>query len=278
MLDPDYSTFDFLYISLGAGVQSTALYLMSSTEDRVPRAAAAIFADTEDEPPWVYENLERLKVWAKANDGIPIHVVGIGCLSDDTAEKRDNGSDSFVAVPAFTVGDTGRETPLRRQCTREYKIQPIEKKVRALMGYKARQVIKEHACAMIGISFEEISRVRDSPTRWVTNAHPLVDARLRRNDCIDLVLAHGLPEPRKSSCTFCPYHSDRFWKDLRDNHADLWADAVGFDSTIRNMGQAGADRPLFLHRSLVPLDAVAFDETGDLFSMEYGSCDGYCDT
>ena len=53
MLDPDYSDFDFIYISLGAGVQSTALYLMSSVGDRAPRGAAAIFGDTQDEPPWV---------------------------------------------------------------------------------------------------------------------------------------------------------------------------------------------------------------------------------
>ena len=47
-------------ISLGAGVQSTTLYLMASQGLITPTPVAAIFADTGWEPPAVYAHLSRL--------------------------------------------------------------------------------------------------------------------------------------------------------------------------------------------------------------------------
>ena len=52
------------YISLGAGVQSTAMYVLSALgKQGVPRADFAVFADTGDEPRHVYEQLEKLEDW-----------------------------------------------------------------------------------------------------------------------------------------------------------------------------------------------------------------------
>lgn len=45
------------FISLGAGVQSTTMLLMSLNGD-LERADCAIFADTQDEPKAVYDHLE----------------------------------------------------------------------------------------------------------------------------------------------------------------------------------------------------------------------------
>ncbi len=45
--------FDFTYLSLGAGVQSTAMLIMSALGlYGCPNADVAIFADTGDEPAW----------------------------------------------------------------------------------------------------------------------------------------------------------------------------------------------------------------------------------
>ena len=49
---------DLTYISLGAGVQSSALLVCSLLGlHRVPRADVAIFADTQNEPPHVYRRV-----------------------------------------------------------------------------------------------------------------------------------------------------------------------------------------------------------------------------
>jgi len=279
MLNPDYSAFDYIYLSLGAGVQSTALYLLSSTEQRgVPRADVAIFADTQDEPAWVYWQLDRLCEWAEANAGVPIEIVSAGKLSDDlsTAGSVGPGLGPGAAIPAFTGGGM-----LARFCTRQYKIAPIEKHVREKMGFKFRQRIRRSAAAcLVGISLDESQRIKDSRAGWVETCYPLIDARIHRAECLDIIADYGLPEPQKSSCVFCPYHSDAFWKDLRDNHPDEWGRACEIDGAIRNMSKAGVDLPVFLHRSLVPLaDATLKHEgQGELFSMEHGHCDGFCDT
>ena len=57
-------------LSLGAGVQSTTLYLMFLHGEITPQIDCAIFADTGEEPESVYEHLE----WLKAQGGPPILV------------------------------------------------------------------------------------------------------------------------------------------------------------------------------------------------------------
>ena len=61
-------------ISLGMGVQSTALYLMSSMGYKVPRADVAIFADPQAEHYKTYDMLKWLQDWQKKNNGIKIIV------------------------------------------------------------------------------------------------------------------------------------------------------------------------------------------------------------
>ena len=61
---------EFHVLNLGAGVQSTCLFLLAREPDAKLRFDVAIFADTGDEPGWVYDHLETLKKWSS----IPIHV------------------------------------------------------------------------------------------------------------------------------------------------------------------------------------------------------------
>src|SRR5688572_29312323 len=62
----------FTYLSLGAGVQSSALLVMSALGLRdCPKAEVAIFADTQDEPKWVYEQVAALAEWG-ATHGLPV--------------------------------------------------------------------------------------------------------------------------------------------------------------------------------------------------------------
>ena len=49
-IDTTSGDFDYTFLSLGAGVQSSALLVLSCTDDRVPKPDVAIFADTGDEP------------------------------------------------------------------------------------------------------------------------------------------------------------------------------------------------------------------------------------
>src|SRR5690606_33579649 len=88
---------------------------------------------------------------------------------------------------------------------------------------------------------------------------------------------NGYPVPMKSACIGCPFHDDRYWRDMRDNRPEEWADAVDFDRQIRT-GLRGVLHEAYLHRSLVPLDQVDLSTDRDygqpnLFEME---CEGMC--
>ncbi len=277
--------FDLTYISCGVGIQSCAMTGMSDRgEFDVPRADVAIFADTGDEPQWVYDNLERLR---KAVN-IPIEVVtnkvgrasGKGLLYDAVLrnDKLNREGRSFAPIPMFTQGDDGRAM-LRRQCTREYKIDPIEKYVRQLLGVEpGRPVRGLRAQALIGISLDEVQRMKPNRRPWIKNAWPLAMARLRREDCRRWCIDTLGFEPKRSSCVYCPYHSDAYWRDLHDNYPDEFERACRADEQLRNQTMNGSERPAYLHRSLQPLREVVFDGDGQstLWDMFTEECEGMC--
>jgi len=261
--------YDLTYLSFGAGVQSIALLVCSNLGlHGVPRADVAIFADTGYEPQYVYDQLETMRKWSE----IPVEVVSAGDQSSRKSYK--------TIIPAFTL-TKGQPGILYRQCTSNWKIEPIIKAARRHLGYSPRQVIKKTARALIGISIDEAQRMKPARERWITNEWPLIDARLRRSDCLKIVGEVGLPLPERSACYFCPFHSTEEWRRLRDHHPEEWNKAVEYDREIRFSTRAGTDRSVFLHSKLVPLDQVLLDrpdkplfpEEPDQFGNE---CEGMC--
>ena len=255
-------------ISLGMGVQSTAMYLMSSLI-LIERADHAIFSDPGAELPRTYEILELLQAWAKFNNGIPIHVTDEKDLLQDILKAQNSRGVRSASIPAFTE----HGGMVRRQCTGEYKIQPVIKKIRELHGLKPhkRMPMTEF---WLGITLDEIMRMKDSQLPRVTNVYPLIEKRLRRSDCLKWLDSYGFPQPVKSACFFCPYQADSQWKRLKQRHPDTFKKAIQVDNTIRNSSKKGVREPIFLHRTRKPLDEVDFESQLDMFDE---SCDsGYC--
>ena len=73
----------------------------------------------------------------------------------------------------------------------------------------------------LGISLDEIQRMRDSREKWNTHVYPLIDLRWRRNDCVRY-MADNHPDVvvGKSSCLICPFHSRRQWVSLYREYPD----------------------------------------------------------
>lgn len=264
-------TYDLTYLSLGAGVQSSALLVCSALGlHGVPKADFAVFADTQDEPAWVYDYLDVLEGWSP----IPIKRTSKGRLSEWVVDRQKQGK-RFVTVPLFTAGDTSRGM-LRRQCTREFKIDPIYKAVREHLGLKPRQRFNGRVRAMLGISIDEAQRMKPSLTKWITNTYPLVDAGLTRENCLRIIADTELSLPKRSACVFCPYKSNYEWRQLKE-HPEEWAKAVAFDEAVRDMTMAGKDQPAFVHRSCVPLaEADLGDHDSDQINMFTNECEGMC--
>jgi hypothetical protein len=165
---------------------------------------------------------------------------------------------------------TGRSDGLgmgRRQCTAQYKVSPINRKVRELLGAPAPEYRRvpggRVAECWIGFSVDEIGRVWDKHrVRYEATRYPLLELGMSRQDCQRFLRRRGWADTPKSACIGCPFHTDQQWRQLRDERPAEWADAVAFDRLIRRGGARG--EPLrgeaFLHRSRVPLDLAPLDQ------------------
>jgi hypothetical protein len=264
---------DLRYLSLGAGVQSTCVMMMI-VEGELPMVDCAIFADTGWEPQWTYDHLK----WLQDRATFPVHVVSYGNIREDALKSRD-GESRWAAIPLHVLNKDGDRAMLRRQCTREFKITPIERKVRELLGLESGQRAAGRFVveSVQGISYDELTRMKESRTSWIWNNYPLIERRMTRTDCLRWLSARGYPEPPKSACIGCPYHDDEYWRDLKTNAPADFADAVEFDREIRNGSLRGVDMVPFVHRSLVPLEDVDFTESSqlDLWGFQ-DECDGMC--
>ena len=206
--------FDLSYVSLGAGVQSTALLIMSALGLRgCPRSKVSTFADTGDEPEYVYEHLALLKEWAWKHGHTVMHTQ-YGCLSDHMKQRVAGLRKRMPSIPLFVDKGPGKSRgQLMRTCTEDYKILPVHRVVRRLLGIKRFDQKKpRYVRTMLGISVDEASRMRDSKFWWSENCYPLIDANMTRVDCEKLIVENGLPVPKKSACRQCPYHSDEYWR------------------------------------------------------------------
>lgn len=261
-------------ISLGAGVQSSVMSLMFAEGELKPMPDCAIFADTGGEPEYVYTWLD----WLETKLPFPVHRVmwkeGLTKnIKDSIAGQR------FAGAPFYTESDGKREGQLRRQCTREFKVQPITQQLRKLVGLKFRQRAPKKILVTqyIGISFDEVIRMRPSHSHWIEHQWPLVDLRFHRQDCLDWMADRGYPKPGRSACTYCPYHSDREWYNLKTNHPKDFEAAVEIDELIR-AGVRGTTQKLYLHRKLIPLKEIKFDtaEAAGQVDMFNEDCEGLC--
>ncbi len=264
-------------LSLGAGVQSTTLALMAAHGVIGPMPDCAIFADTGWEPAAVYEHL----AWLRSHNVLPfpVHIVSAGNMREGLL-KAARGQ-RWASIPAFTrtVKRGHFEVGMiRRQCTTEFKIVPIRRKVRELAGLtRRRSPPYPMAEQWIGISLDEVIRMKPSRESWQVNRWPLIEKRMTRQDCIAWLKRHEYPIPPKSSCIGCPYHSDSMWRDMRDRDPTAWSDAVTVDAALRT-GVRGVRGEMFLHRTTIPLaevDLTTAADAGqsDLFGDE---CEGMC--
>lgn len=277
-------------VNLGAGVQSTVLYLLSR-EGRIP-CDVAIFADTGEEPQAVYRHLG----WLLTLESPPILIRSAGCLGDDLQHGRNSTGHRFASIPAFTASDHRTRPPgpvrpgrVRRQCTSEYKIEVIERTIRRdLLGLKPRQRIPRGTIVYqyFGITMDEAGRAARGRRRfekmaWARPVYPFLDMGWTRNDCLNW-LKGRVPHPvPRSACVFCPFHTNREWLDLKRNDPAGWSRAVAIDEALRRDGNVvnrSMDQKLYLHRRCLPLSEIDFETmaTEMVNPMAVGECQGVC--
>lgn len=271
-------------VSLGAGVQSTAVILMAlHGEFSGPLPDFAIFSDTGWEPKAVYDHLDWLE--REVAGRIPILRVSNGNIREDLISHAQNET-RIANPPLFVRNAQGTDGILRRGCTTEYKVQPITEKTKELLGVAPGKRVPKGTVVerWFGISMDEVHRMKPAPSKWERHRYPLIERGYDRTKCLMWMDEHGYPRPPKSACVGCPYRSDHMWRQMRDNSPQEWAEAVEMDKLLRG-GMRGVNGEVYFHRSLVPLDEVDlrtrrergqltfFDDDDDGFGNE---CEGHC--
>ena len=263
-------------LSLGGGVQTSVMALMAGEGafDRVPDCA--VFADTQWEPPSVYEHIEWLS--------FPLYDVDNGrSLREDVRSLTSHsGSRSYVDIPVYLKGRDGEGDGIgRRQCTDNYKIRPIRRRMRELLGLRPRQRVPAGTTVelWLGISTDEAIRMKTSRDRWIENRYPLIEAGMSRRDCMEWWEARYDRPLERSACVACPFQSRQRWVETKRRWPELFAEAVEIDDRMRN-GLAFAKEP-YLHSLRMPLaEAVALDEEAlgaDGLRDGIGNeCEGHC--
>lgn len=207
-------------ISLGGGVQSTILalsvtkkYYTKELADQLPNPIV-IMSDTGSEKPETMEYVENIIMPELDKNNIENYIVSSkhGKLHEYYTENK--------IIPVRTY----------RSCTDKFKVQPIKQKYKELGLYKKRG---DKVTQALGITTDEIQRVKPSQTSWITNIFPLIEANYSRNDCYEWFKKHNLETPVKSGCFCCPFMRKSDWIKTYKEHPELIELTLTMEKTAR---------------------------------------------
>ena len=264
-------------LSWGCGVQSTTLGEMSAQGILDP-LDAIITADTGWERQATYTAREfYTERWRSM--GLRVEIVSAGDI-------RREGAVEHIHLP-FWTSDGG---PLRRQCTRHFKITPVKRMARQVAGYHATQPPHpqpETIEQWLGISLDEWPRAKPSRVKFIRHRWPLLEQKMARQDCVAWLAKQGLPVPVKSACVCCPYRQASSWLEMKAEAPGEFADAVRFDEENRHnplaeRGTSTADE-LYIWKEATPLATADLEFWASRERAKYGTqlpmmlCEsGYC--
>lgn len=236
-------------LSCGAGMQSTALALMSCAnklilenrsgdfgfvyEDKVPVYDVVLFCDLGLEPSWVYDQVHFIQSaceWA----GIPFYILKSNLYED---YLHDFGNKRVVSIPFWSVDENGKKGKMMRNCTLDYKINIMQKFVRQeILGYLKGQRtrdedIKAHEMHL-GFSKEEERRCKENPHKMFVNKFPLCEMNLVRADNYAYIKDVWGLDTKASACCFCPFHTNYFFDFMKRNNKYEYEKTVAFDQIL----------------------------------------------
>jgi 3'-phosphoadenosine 5'-phosphosulfate sulfotransferase (PAPS reductase)/FAD synthetase len=260
-------------VSYGGGVQSTALLTLAAA-GRID-FPVFLFANVGDdsEHPATLRYVRDVAAPYAAEHGIDLHVLD--------RVKRDGTTETLwaqlmrpesrsLSIPVRMANGA----PGNRRCTSDFKIKVIGRWVR-----EHGADVDEPATVGIGISVDEIHRANNRRTEGHERiVYPLLELGMRRDDCMRAIREAGLPVPPKSSCYFCPFHTEQAWFRLREDEPELFERSCQLEDTLNaRRDQLGKDH-VYLTRFGRPLRDVIPEGVETLPLADDGCDSGWCFT
>lgn len=262
-------------VSYGGGVQSTALLVLAAQGKIDNKTFLFCNVGDDSENPDTLQYVRQIATPFAADHGIAVielqKVLRSGEPETIYGRITKEGSRSIEIPIRMSNGAPGN-----RSCTADFKVKVVD---RWLREHGAK---KEHAQVALGISLDEFQRVKPnmdpSTLAWKENVFPLIDLRMDRQDCMNVIQRAGLPVPPKSSCYFCPFHRMEVWQEMRQKQPDLFWKAAALEKTINERRKNLGKNNVWLTRKLIPLALATTDMVqGSLFQDDDEVCDsGYC--
>lgn len=234
--------------SCGGGTQSGAIAALIA-QGKLPKPDICFMVDT---------GRERSSTWPFVDGFIRPMLKRADCelqivLKADFAYV-DMYSGNSLVLPGFSTinGAVGKLEPY---CSGEWK--------REVSKRWLRSIGIDQAVMWIGISLDEMRRVRTQRLQWLKYEYPLLFmVPMRRHQCVEVIRAAGwqghIPH---SACRMCPNLSDAEWIDMKQHWPHDFRSAVEIEREIRLR-----DPHFYLHPACVPLDQVDFFAQTTMFA------------
>ncbi len=156
----------------------------------------------------------------------------------------------------------------RRWCTEDFKIKPIQRFLRNNLGATAKNPVTQH----IGFSVDEAHRANFHVRhpKYVVLQYPLLNDKITRRQCEDIIMSNGWPIPVKSGCYYCPFSRKRNIRKMAAEHPEL----IQKIRMLEKNNYTYPKKNLFGDRtvdSIVAADSMSLDDF-----EEFGCDSGHC--
>lgn len=269
-------------LSYSGGVQSSALLWMVLRGDiEVDKENFYILnADPGMENSETYKYIEMMRPIVKEK-GFEIIIVDGPNLYEDIINLKNTDKTRFDNPPFWT--SSGQ---LSQGCTQFYKIAPMDREVRWILeknygiSRKTKNLGDNIVCKWIGFTYDEVVRVKPSPTKYAYFDYPLIDMGMKKKDVIAYLNDNDIPIPPRSVCNACFANGLMTFSEMWNNRLDDWQQAINVDESIRDLSQVGIRQKCFVSKTKIPLKYLPTSVLpgildGDI-ENEYSCDSGYC--
>lgn len=273
-------------LAFGGGIQSTAILLLIK-EGIIEKPDFAVFADTGDEPDYVYNHIDKICKPLMDEIEVPFYIGNFenGLINRYLDNLHGIDNKYSCSIPFYVKNKkTGKIGMNPRQCTNNAKIRVVESQIRKVIGVKRLSSYKNKIRLAIGISSDEIERVCVNRNKYIINYYPLLMSddmnnpiflrdKISRDDCVEKCKEYGIT-PIKSSCFYCPYKKKSEWSFIKENHREEFDRACDVDDMLRSNIEKEDNYDRYIYYKCIPLREVNFiTENEDHDNIE---CSGIC--
>lgn len=251
-------------LSFGNGVQSNAMLVLAARREiDFPVGLFANVGDDSESPATLAYLHDHALPYAQKHGIEIVEVRRVrkrqGVPFETLYEYMTKPGGKSVPIPVRLSGGH----PASRSCTASWKADVMAD------WRKDHGATEEDPCVVaIGFSWDESERMENKTCKpWEQIEYPLIDRRLTRADCLEIVKDAGLPPPPRSACWFCPWTKAKRWNRMALTDPEQFAKAVELEALLSSRTQAWKKNPgpSFMTDLLVPLSRIGEEVQGDLF-------------